>query len=313
MPFLREIPCDVCGAHQSRFVGIQPAVSRPVSTLLPEAADVAIVKCRSCGFFYTRPTVFWTYEELNVLYADDYFPEPLKWWVTSAERGRSETVDRLERMTSSDVPTFLDIGCGLGEVLVETCKRGWKTFGIDPSAQFVATAQANLQALGFSTSVSVATIENTGLPTDFFDILHMNSVLEHLPQPSKALKEVWRLLKPTGLAFILVPNEDRFAYVLDDIYFRVKKKREYTSRLSPFHSPYHVVGFTPSSLKLIFERNGFSVRYWDVFRGIEPWRRFGDSEFNLRGRVFRRVQETLWGIGGLLRQGAFIQTVVQKV
>ncbi len=193
------------------------------------------------------------------------------------------------------------------------CKLGWTTFGIDPSLQFLQRARAHLQALGFSAQLSVATAEEAGLSSASFDLLHMHSVLEHLPQPSKAVREIWRLLKPGGLASILVPNEERLGYVLEDTYFRLKRGRKCTCRLLPFASPYHVVGFTPRSLKLIFERSGFAVRYCEVYRGVEPWRRVHGSQPNLKGRVFRRLQQTFWSIGVLLGRGAFIEIIVQKV
>jgi SAM-dependent methyltransferase len=48
-------------------------------------------------------------------------------------------------------------------------------------------------------------LTDTGLPSSSFDVIHCSHVLEHIVEDRKAMRELSRLLSPTGWATILVP------------------------------------------------------------------------------------------------------------
>lgn len=48
-------------------------------------------------------------------------------------------------------------------------------------------------------------ITNIQYPDDSFDVILCSHVLEHVPDDRKAMREFWRVLKPTGWAILLVP------------------------------------------------------------------------------------------------------------
>ena len=49
-------------------------------------------------------------------------------------------------------------------------------------------------------------IENIDFKADSFDLVLCNHVLEHVSEDNKALKELYRILKPSGTAIITVPG-----------------------------------------------------------------------------------------------------------
>ncbi|MCH7916171.1 MAG: class I SAM-dependent methyltransferase [Deltaproteobacteria bacterium] len=49
-------------------------------------------------------------------------------------------------------------------------------------------------------------LENAGFTDGLFDVVCLNHVLEHLPDPQVTMREIKRILKPDGIVYITVPN-----------------------------------------------------------------------------------------------------------
>ena len=113
---------------------------------------------------------------------------------------------------------LLDIGCGRGEFLRGFMNCGVKGYGVDRSrAAEKYCPEAELRT---------SDLENEGIPyeDDSFDVIYSKSVIEHFYFPEKLVQEMFRVLKPGGLAITLCPDWE-FNY---RIYFE-----DYTHR-TPF-------------------------------------------------------------------------------
>lgn len=96
---------------------------------------------------------------------------------------------------------ILDIGAGTGDFLSVAQKDGWKTVGVEPSDKAKAIAK----------SKGVSFVENTSvLESHTFDVISMWHVLEHVPNLDEQIKELKRLLKPSGTLIVAVPNFKSF-------------------------------------------------------------------------------------------------------
>jgi SAM-dependent methyltransferase len=71
--------------------------------------------------------------------------------------------------------------------------------GIDSSGAQLAQACDRLAAYRTSTGFLAASATNTGLPPGSFDLVYCRFLLIHLPDPERALREMWSLLKPNGI------------------------------------------------------------------------------------------------------------------
>ena len=60
---------------------------------------------------------------------------------------------------------------------------------------------------------------------NFFDALICNHVLEHIPRDFKAMKEMYRVLKPGGWAVINVPTNLQLAHTIEDPNINDPKKQ----------------------------------------------------------------------------------------
>ncbi len=112
----------------------------------------------------------------------------------------------LERHGLRPGMSYLDCGCGPGRLIEQVRARfpGVRATGLemDPilvdaaRAKFTGPADADVQ-------IKQGTAEEPGLPEGAFDFITMRLVLEHVPDPVKALRSLRKLLKPGGKLFII--------------------------------------------------------------------------------------------------------------
>jgi hypothetical protein len=74
--------------------------------------------------------------------------------------------------------------------------------------------------------------------------------LEHMPDPSSALRRIWNVLEPEGLIVVRVPYTEWF--------FRMK--RAIPALPVHFGAPRHLYDFSPRTLRLMLERNGYRLQ-----------------------------------------------------
>ncbi len=104
---------------------------------------------------------------------------------------------------------WLDAGCGTGTI----ARWMGSTYGcdveaIDGSAAMVAEARRH------GTQAQVGSVERLPYPSGSFDGIVCSSVLEYLDDPSIALREFLRVLKPQGVLLVSVPRFRLFTYGL---------------------------------------------------------------------------------------------------
>ena len=128
---------------------------------------------------------------------------------------------------------ILDIGAGTGEFLSVAKNDGWQTIGVEPSERAKSIAK----------NKGVSFVEETSeLENHSFDVISMWHVLEHVPDLDKQIKELKRLLKPTGTLIIAVPN------------FKSFDAEHYGEFWAAFDVPIHFWHFSKTAIKLLFEK-----------------------------------------------------------
>ena len=128
---------------------------------------------------------------------------------------------------------ILDIGAGTGEFLSVAKNDGWQIIGVEPNDKAKAIAK----------NKGVLFMEHTGdLESNSFDVISMWHVLEHVPNLDSQIKELKRLLKPTGTLIIAVPN------------FKSFDAKYYGKFWAAYDVPIHLWHFSKTSIKLLFEK-----------------------------------------------------------
>jgi methionine biosynthesis protein MetW len=146
---------------------------------------------------------------------------------------------------------ILDIGCGTGVLGAYFREHQQCTVqGIEISEDAYQIAITNLD------NAYKANIETFDLPfdTNFFDVIVMGDVLEHLINPVPALQKLLTVLKPGGRIYITVPNI-RYWRVVRDLVF--SDQWEYASWGTLDYT--HLRFFTKSSIVKLMKQSGMKV------------------------------------------------------
>lgn len=96
---------------------------------------------------------------------------------------------------------LLDVGCALGDCLMVARDLGWEDCqGLELSEY--ASSFAKKRGL----NVSRGTLFSKKFPKNYFDVVTMFDVIEHVDDPIKQLKEIYRILKPGGIVLLVTPD-----------------------------------------------------------------------------------------------------------
>lgn len=128
---------------------------------------------------------------------------------------------------------ILDIGAGTGEFLSVAQQDGWQTLGLEPSDKAKQIAINK----GVSFAATIAQLEDHS-----FDVITMWHVLEHVPDLDHQIKELKRLLKPTGSLIIAVPN------------FKSFDAQHYEKFWAAYDVPIHFWHFSKTAIQKLFQK-----------------------------------------------------------
>jgi SAM-dependent methyltransferase len=100
----------------------------------------------------------------------------------------------------------LDVGCGQGTLINYLPAFGATVFGVDMSISSLRRAAAGANELGFSGLVNIAAAdaERLPFPDAFFDAVLCFGVLHHTPDTHGGVRELWRVLRPSGIAIVML-------------------------------------------------------------------------------------------------------------
>jgi 2-polyprenyl-3-methyl-5-hydroxy-6-metoxy-1,4-benzoquinol methylase len=165
-----------------------PAVTQP---FLNEG-KIQLYECRECGFQFFNPLLAGSaefYEQLHASSSHYYAPD------------RPENQRNARFALGHGYRTVLDLGCGSGCALDAAKRAGLVTYGIELSR----TAAAEATRKGHTIfPVLLDDLDPTW--EGKFDLISLNQVLEHVPDPVELVRLCVRFLSPGGAIAIAVPN-----------------------------------------------------------------------------------------------------------
>ena len=232
--FARTIDCPLCGAAPAAHVRLFVKRGFP------------IVRCTRCELVFANPQV----DESLVL--DEYRAGSERandLWVDVLTSERqleldhekfTEILDELEPFRGGG--RLLDVGTSIGLFLRLALDRGWDAIGNEFGARARSVASER-----FDVHVSAESLTGMALEPESFDVVTLNSVLEHVNSPRQMLREVRELLRPEGVVFLIVPNVDSLAC------------RVLHERAATFDGRNHLIYFSPRTLTRMLVETGYDV------------------------------------------------------
>ncbi len=257
--------CPICEQKEFKIIG-KPQTNSISEKIIDQ--EYKVVKCNNCSAYFVNPAISFSNDEWAMLYNTEYFADQSEWLKRKRHKELMARFNKASALSQhKNLINFLDIGCGEGKALIEAYKSGWKVTAIDITDNRIEGARSN--EINF---VKGHFLE-IGLPSNSFDFIYLDSVLEHVLDPIAYLVKVRSLLKEGGIVYIGVPNEDSLFNFIRKIIFIVVGRVNVPVKIKPFDVPYHVIGFNKKSL--IFAAN-------KVYLNIKKIRNFG-RRFELLG------------------------------
>ncbi len=210
-----------------------------VNNFTKENTEYFLYECRDCRVQFWLPQVVanreWYEKEGNPYHIRDLANLKISRGYHKFFLKRYETLPKVTKV--------LDLGCGTGEFLFELKKRGCQVFGLDFDRDAIKIAKQrfgleNIYALSFQDF-----FKKEDLPK--FDIITFFEVLEHLSDPLEFVKNVKKLLKPSGKIVLSTPFRERMLPNLNSWDF----------------PPHHFTRWNKEAILNLFSKQGFSVSY----------------------------------------------------
>ena len=238
---MEYVDCELCGIDNTKFMfHVRDRNSS-------EKRVFNLVKCKTCGLAYLNPRP--TKEKINEYYPPRYHSRAQKeivdiektiiWGIPWREAMQKKAKPILRYKSEGRI---LDIGCGDGSLLMFMKGLGWETYGIDFHE---GSSRYAREVLGLD--VLFGRLEEVSYPEDFFDIIILFHVLEHLSDPLETLERARPLLKEDGVLLIAVPNFASFeAWIFRSKWYGIV-------------APHHLYHFTPHTLEAMLKSAGFNT------------------------------------------------------
>ena len=138
--------------------------------------------------------------------------------LAGVERGK-QFAQMTSRHTSLPGKRVLDNGSGDGGLSIAFAQGGAKVYAIEPDPERVY--RSNLRFRGYDLDIRLfrGKAENLPFPAGHFDVIVACDMIEHVHNAKQALKEMNRVLKPSGILFMTAPNRLSWANFRSDPHF----------------------------------------------------------------------------------------------
>ncbi len=190
---------------------------------------VKIISCKKCGHIYNYITEK-EYSGLINYYNNEYALINLSSKDKCGDRPGScnsntflrysQLAKQIEKFTDHE-SKMLDVGCASGGFLSYLKERGYfNLFGIDTTENYIIEAGKNNNLV-----LKLGSAENIPFENNFFDVIIIDQVLEHLVNPGKFFQEASKILKSGGLIFIGLPDASQYDkyYIFDFYWFLLRE------------------------------------------------------------------------------------------
>lgn len=147
-------------------------------------------------------------------------------------------------------PTLMDFGAGYGRFVEMSVQKGFKTFAFDISAD----------KNDFMDNMGVTILNNLTNYKNYFNVIWVNQVLEHVSDPLSIVKTLADSLTEDGYIYIAVPD----CTTVKKLIAQKPLSQEQFKLLSPHQ---HINAFTNETLKLLGTNSGLTpLGMVDFFR-----------------------------------------------
>lgn len=225
-----------------------------------------LLKCIDCNFIFSDP--FPPVEVSNI------YKEIVDSEYVEEEKGRSgnfKNILKTLNKISKDKGAFLDVGSATGIMMNLARKEGWKVYGVELSSWAVEEAKRR-----FGLEIIKGDFLEVEIPQNFFKVVSLLDIIEHVSDPGKMMEKVWKILKKDGICVLVTPDVMSLtAKIMGEKWWHFR--------------PAHIGFFSKESLLYLLSSKGFEIvklkRYkwrfslYYIASRIKFLKKLGESKF----------------------------------
>ncbi|MCX8043026.1 MAG: class I SAM-dependent methyltransferase [Desulfobacterota bacterium] len=245
----QEVSCNLCG--ETTYSVVYPARFSPedsAHTVLARFRQCGgdllldrVVRCKRCGLVYINPRLR---DDLLLQEYTDASIQGYKEQFVAQHRGRERAFTRCLQQINKYVPSrgkLLDVGAAAGTFMAVARRDGWEVSGCEPNTWFCQWGKEH-----YGITIDQGTLFNQKYPENFFDVITLWDVIEHVTDPLSLVAACARLLKPNGLFVCTYPD-------IGSWIARLMQRRWV------FLMSVHLYYFTKTTIRSLLQRCGFKV------------------------------------------------------
>ena len=110
---------------------------------------------------------------------------------------------------------LIEVGCGMGTDLLQFARGGARVTGVDLTPRSVEISRDRFELYEMPGEFSLSDAERLPFADNSFDVFYSNGVLHHTPDTSSAIREAHRVLKPGGMAKVMLYHRSSWGYWIE--------------------------------------------------------------------------------------------------
>ncbi|MCP2604651.1 class I SAM-dependent methyltransferase [Candidatus Aminicenantes bacterium AH-873-B07] len=239
----KAIICPLCQSNNVKFLrkgnikleNLSPNDIKITDSQYGKFWDLAI--CNKCDYVFSphpppEKTIYSLYQKIE----DPAYDEEAE----NRSLNFLRILSFLEKLRPEKGKLF-DVGAATGILLSLAKKRGWEIDGVEPSHWAV-----NYALNKYGINIRKGIFEKIELPANYYDVVTMIDLLEHIPYPIVGIEKAYRVLKKKGILCIVTPDIKSFMA-------RLFGKKWWHFR------PAHLSYFSKRSLQYLLKKSGFEI------------------------------------------------------
>lgn len=243
------LSCPLCASEKFSIIKSSlnnlPIEHSDINKIFSSSSDFELteqlVSCTNCTLIYVNPQI----QENIILnaYSDDIdekFISQNKSRIITFTRYINWFCNFLKMKPNKNIK-LLDIGCAGGAFLFAAQEMGFSVIGVEPNKWLAKKGEEM-----YDVKIIPSSLEEAKLDNNKFDIISLWDVIEHLPNPSKVLTNISKVLSYNGYLIINFPNYDSLA-------------RKIMGFKWPFFLNVHLIYFNKKTMQKLLIDNGFQL------------------------------------------------------
>jgi len=231
--------------------------------------------CKNCGLIFMSEQL--VEKGLNEYYSDYIGRRRINNKLKMKQRSEQYILDRdlITKFVSKG--RILDVGCN-GGFFLSYFGNNFKKYGTEIDKNSVLYAKQQYPA--FSKNIYFTSILNSNFKDNFFNLVIMRGVIEHLSNPKSHLKKISDLLKKDGYLYICAtPNGNSPSFKI------------YRERWNLFHPVQHLWHFSPINLEYLCSKFSLKLVYKDFHYIGTPYEDFKNDIIKITNEIKNKTSE----------------------